>query len=153
MCRKALGRGVVSFEAADLDRIADNPKEVLAYTAYLLEVARERIERLPYAEAMIAELESHLEPARSAWHAAHLERVALKGVQREVREKGIALSRAVLQLRAVLERKLGADHPDCLLLKVRRTKPSAEDDDVAEATPAPSAGGAPGPVPRPDPTP
>jgi hypothetical protein len=136
MWRKAFGRSGVTFEAADLERVADDPKEVLAYAVYLIELARERTGTLPYAEAMIADLESHLEPARNAWHAAHLERVALKGVQREVREKGHAFSRSVMQLRAVLEKKLGPDHPDCLLLKVRRTKPSAEDDDVAEATKA-----------------
>jgi hypothetical protein len=133
--RKTLLRSGEAFEGRDLERIADRPREVLSYTAYLLEVARERAARLPFAEVMIADLESHLEPASSAWHAVHLERVALKSKQRDVRSKGLALWRAVLQLRTVLEPKLGTDHPDCLVLKTARMRPSAEGDDVT-TTPA-----------------
>jgi len=137
--RKTLLRSGEAFEGRDLERIADRPREALSYTAYLLEVARERATRWPFAEVMIADLESHLEPANSAWQAVHLERVALKSKQRDVRSKGLALWRAVLQLRAVLEPKLGTDHPDCLVLKVARVRPSAEDDDVGE-TPSASKG-------------
>ena len=53
-----------------------------------------------------------------------------------MRSKGHALRRAVLELLALLEPKLGPDHPDCLLLKVTRKPPSADDDDVDETAPA-----------------
>ncbi len=139
MSRKTLLHSGEAFEGRDLERIADRPREVLSYATYLLLVARERAERLPFAEVMIADLESHLEPASSAWQAVHLERVALKSKQRDVRSKGLALWRAVLQLRTVLEPKLGPDHPDCLVLKAARMRPSAEDDDVGE-TPSASQG-------------
>jgi hypothetical protein len=140
--RKAFLRSGEAVEARDLERVAQRPREVLSYATYLIEAARERAERLPFAEVMIADLESHLEPARSAWQAVHLEQVALKSKQRDVRSKGHALWRAVLQLRAVLEPQIGADHPDCRLLKVPRPRTSAEDDDVDETTAASQGNGA-----------
>jgi hypothetical protein len=140
--RKAFLHSGEAIDARDLERVAEKPREVLSYATYLIEAARERAERLPFAEVMIADLESHLEPARSAWQAVHLEQVARKSKQRDVRSKGLALWRAVLQLRALLVPKLGPDHPDCLVLKVARMRPSAEDDDVDETAAASQGNGA-----------
>ena len=70
--RKTLVVSGEVFEGRDLERIADKPREVLSYAAYLLEAAKERAGKLPYAQAMIADLGSHLEDASSAWQAAHL---------------------------------------------------------------------------------
>jgi hypothetical protein len=135
--RKTLLCSGEAFEAGDLEPIAAKPREVLSYAAYLLEAARERASRLPYARAMIADLERHLEPARDAWQAAHWARVELKAMQRDVRSKGQALQRSVMQLRVVLDAKLGKDHPDCRLLKVTRRHAPSRDDHIGE-TPAAS---------------
>lgn len=135
--RATVARDVAGCQGERFAKVADKPTRVIAYGTYLIELAREHGGDLPYADVMIAELEPVLAEARTAWQAAHLERVALTRLQREVRSRGKAFSAELVKLRRVMQSVLGAEHPDVRMLRVTRMRASADDDDVAaDATPS-----------------
>lgn len=129
-----LRRDVPEFSSADINWSAGVPDDAIASARRVLAMAGQQPSvggGLQYAEALTADLTTAIEAAEDVWDGARLDQAGQGDQEGRLRDLTTAFQAEMVALRSALLAALGKNHPDYKLLRMPKTRATAEEADTA----------------------